>query len=650
MPKKKILFHSNCSRVFSGFGKNAKNVISFLYKTGKYEIIELANGVSESSPALELFPWKCIGSYPDDKALEKQVEINNSIKSKAQYGHFRIDEVILKEKPDIYIGSEDIWAFNGFTEKSWWSHINTILWVTLDSTPMLDTTFSTARNCDKFLTWSNFPQKQLKSKGVTNTQCIHGPIDHRNFKRLSDEERLKLRELHGISKEDFIIGFVFRNQLRKSVPNLMDGFIKFKKENPRCKPKLLLHTHWQEGWDIPKLIKEKNIDNQDILTTYFCSQCKTYKIMPFASDSQKKGEKQPCPNCGGKDTLNTSSVHHGVTEFQLNEIYNLMDVYCHPFTSGGQEIPIQEAKLCELVTLVTDYSCGEDCSGEDSGGFPLSWHEYREAGTQFIKASTCPHSICSKLTKVYKMNKPKLKKLGKTARDFVIKNYSLESCCNNLMKILDELPPINSQLDKESFKTVPDYPMPTDCTDSEFIHNLYNNMLKVKLREHSEVFEFLLKKMSNGVSREKIYKALSSTARKQNNQEEKKDESLSNYIDPKCERNKLALVLPESIGDIFMATSLLPDLKDTYPDYDIYFICKTQYHEILEGNPYITKTIPFTKECHDALMLEGFSNRKDRKDFEGYFDIAILLHVNTQRVLNYTRNGKDKISLDLCTS
>ena len=63
-----------------------------------------------------------------------------------------------------------------------------------------------------------------------------------------------------------------------------------------------------------------------------------------------------------------------------------MDVYCHPFTSGGQEIPIQEAKLTELITLVTNYSCGEDSCNPESGGIPLEWSEYREPGTQFIKA------------------------------------------------------------------------------------------------------------------------------------------------------------------------------------------------------------------------------------------------------------------------
>jgi glycosyltransferase involved in cell wall biosynthesis len=649
MRKKKILFHSNCSRVLTGFGKNAKNVISYLYKTGKYELVEVANGVSEASPALSLFPWNCIGSYPDDKNLDKKIESSQSLKSKAGYGHIRIDSIIEKETPDVYIGSEDIWAFNGFTEKYWWSHINTILWVTLDSTPILDTAFSTARNCDKFITWSHFPQKQLIENGVSNTECIHGPIDHKNFKKLTEEEKKLIRNNNDIDEDCFIIGFVFRNQLRKSVPNLLDGFLKFKKENPQSKPRLLLHTNWQEGWDIPKLLKEKNINNNDILTTYFCSKCKSYKIQPFASDVKNKGEKQKCKNCGAEKSLNTSNVKEGVNEIQLNEIYNLMDVYCHPFTSGGQEIPIQEAKLCELITLVTDYSCGEDCSGEESGGFPLSWHEYREQGTQFIKASTCPHSICSKLTKVFKMNKSKKISLGKKARKFVIDNYSLDSCCQKLMDIIDKMPYIEQNLNKNNFNKNLNYKMPTSCSDEDFILNIYENMLKVKLRKHSEVFEFLMKKIQAGHSREKIYEALKIATSKEKEHNEKTEIKLEDFLTPGDNKGKLAVVLPKSIGDIFMATSLLPDIHNIYPEYKIYFICESQYHEILYGNPYIHKVLPFTSECHDALVLEGFSNRKDRSDFAGYFDIAILLHINNQVVLNYTRNSKDRISLDLCT-
>ena len=97
------------------------------------------------------------------------------------------------------------------------------------------------------------------------------------------------------------------------------------------------------------------------------------------------GQKKQCPHCSSKDSLETTNISNGVNEKQLNEIYNLMDVYCHPFTSGGQEIPVQEAKLAELITLVTNYSCGEDCCTKESGGLPLDWAEYREPGTQFIK-------------------------------------------------------------------------------------------------------------------------------------------------------------------------------------------------------------------------------------------------------------------------
>ena len=68
---------------------------------------------------------------------------------------------------------------------------------------------------------------------------------------------MKLRNIHGIDSDCFVIGFVFRNQLRKSAPNLLDGFKIFLKENPQSKAKLLLHTNWSEGWDLTRLIKEK---------------------------------------------------------------------------------------------------------------------------------------------------------------------------------------------------------------------------------------------------------------------------------------------------------------------------------------------------------------------------------------------------------
>jgi len=62
--KKKILYHSNFSKILSGFGKNAKNILKYLTSTGKYEVVELSNGVSQNHEDLKKLPWKAIGGIP----------------------------------------------------------------------------------------------------------------------------------------------------------------------------------------------------------------------------------------------------------------------------------------------------------------------------------------------------------------------------------------------------------------------------------------------------------------------------------------------------------------------------------------------------------------------------------------------------------
>ena len=190
--------------------------------------------------------------------------------------------------------------------------------------------------------------------GYENVQTTHGALASYDFFRLSASQRKALRKSNNINEEDFIIGFVFRNQLRKSVPNLLQGFKKFKETNPESNAKLLLHTHMEEGWPILSLAKEQNIAKEDILVTHVCSNCKKFVVKPY------EGQNKKCDHCGSENSLNSTSVSMGVDEAQLNEVYNLLDVYCHPFTSGGQEIPIQEAKLTEIITLVTDYSFGAE--------------------------------------------------------------------------------------------------------------------------------------------------------------------------------------------------------------------------------------------------------------------------------------------------
>ena len=635
MKKKKVLIHSNHCKAFTGFGKHTKNILIHLQKTGKYDIVEFSNGIRWGDPKLSNLPWKAEGSLPSDPHHLKKINQDPQLARNASYGSETIDKIIERERPDVYIGIEDIWAFSGYTEKTWWNKINCMIWTTLDSLPILPDAIKAAPKIKNYYTWASFAQKSLNSIGQEHVKTLRGCLDTSHFYRFKNEQRTKLRQRHNISSDDFIIGFVFRNQLRKSVPNLLEGFKIFCQTNPQINAKLLLHTHWGEGWDIPRLLKEKEIDPQKILTTYYCKECGEYEIKNFI------GENLDCNFCGAKKSQVTTQTTAGVNESQLNEIYNLMDVYCHPFTSGGQEIPIQEAKLTELITLVTNYSCGEDCCVEEAGSLPLTWTEYREPGTQFIKASTNPESIANQLKKVATMNKQDQQKMGKMARKFVQDNYSIEVIGKKLESILDEMPEINWDFNFEIEERDPNYIPPEIDSDSEWISDLYKNILKVETSEHDEGHKHWMKRLQEDLTRKDVLKYFKSVAEKENRENKKID--LSDLLDKDDENNRLLLVMPEDEEDIFLSTSLLPNIKKQYPHLNIYFATKQEHFEILEGNPYIHKCIPYHNSLANLPLMEGQSQNK------GYFEIAFLPFVGTKKILNFTHNAKDKIQFKLCT-
>tara|TARA_R110000824_G_scaffold222740_2_gene410484 strand:+ start:923 stop:1321 length:399 start_codon:yes stop_codon:yes gene_type:complete len=103
---------------------------------------------------------------------------------------------------------------------------------------------------------------------------------------------------------------------------------------------------------------------------------------------------------------------------------------------------------------------------------------------------------------------------------------------------------------------------------------------------------------------------------------------------------RLLFCVPESAGDIFLSTSLLPSMKENYPDFDIYFGCNRQFHGILKGNPNIYKVLPYMSIMENVLVMEGYG------DWRGFFDVSITATVLTQRFINYHHNGMDVSSFN----
>ena len=616
--KKKIVFHSNHSRAFTGFGKNCKNSLLHLHETGKYEIVEFCNGVSWSAPHLKTLPWRAYGSLPDDQGLLQQLNKDPQLARAAGYGANMIDQLIKQEKPDIYIGAEDIWAFNGYTERPWWNKTNCMIWTTLDSLPILPDAVSNAPAIKNYYVWASFAEKALAKLGHGHVKTLHGSVDCSTLYRLKDEERNELRGRYGIPQNAFVIGFVFRNQLRKTVPNLLEGFKEFLRQEPQSNARLLLHTHWSEGWDIPRLLHEKSIDPNLVLTTYFCSTCSSYEVRPFT------GQQQQCRACGSK-TLNTTNTTNGVSEKQLNQVYNLMDVYCHPFTSGGQELPVQEAKLTELITLVTDYSCGEDSCSPESGGIPLDWSEYREPGTQFIKASTYPSSISKSLKRVYKMRPEKRKAREKKSRQYVLDNYDKSIIGKKLEDIIDAAPAVDWDFDFSFKPRNPNYVPPNIPDNTAWVSDIYKNILNNVVDHTDKGHQHWMQRLSTDMNREQVLSYFHTVAR-QENAKNTKVEFESLFLDNS--KKRALMVCTGDMNMVFSATSFFESFSQTYPDVDLYFACNPNLRSLVDGNPHITKIIPYHENMEDELAMVGRGTHK------GYVDHYINLTQTTLKNLS----------------
>ena len=635
MRKKKLLYQSDFSLAKTGFGRAAKALLSYLYKTGKYDITHYSCGLTYSHPEFERTPWKTVGSLPNNPQEIQELNKDPNVARLASYGAHYLDRVIQEEKPDVYIAVQDIWGIDFAIDKKWFNKITSVLWTTLDSLPILPTAVEKAPKIKNYWIWSDFATKALHSMGHSHVNTVHGPIETKNFYKLETSKREELRKKFNIPLNAFIIGFVFRNQLRKSVPNLLEGYALWKRSNPEIKNTyLLLHTHWSEGWNIHRLAKEYGIDLNEILTTYVCKNCGNYEIKPF------HGQDVDCRFCGTQKSQITTNVGLGITEDQLNEVYNLMDVYCHPFTSGGQEIPIQEAKLTELITLVTDYSCGEEMCKDAAASFPLEWSEYREHGTEFIKASTKPNSIAKQLNKVYNMPIQKRKEMGRKAREWTINNFSVEVVGKYIEDFIDNAPFTDFDFSTKEEEKDPFCKIPEIKDDNEWLTYMYHNILKMRYVDHNDDgHKYWMQEISKGAKREDIENYFRKVAAQEN--EKNRQISFEEILGEGSPEDRVLYVMPDSIGDVYLSTSLFKSIKKQYPNKKLYVATNPQNFSILDGNPYVDKVIRYIPQMDQLLWLEGIGEHK------GFFDIAFLPHVTTQRLLTYVHNGKTNIEMEI---
>lgn len=137
-----------------------------------------------------------------------------------------------------------------------------------------------------------------------------------------------------------------------------------------------------------------------------------------------------------------------------------------------------------------------------------------------------------------------------------------------------------------------------------------------------------------------IYQYFVQTAQKEN--QKNNQISIKELLGDEGKDKRIAFVLPKSIGDLVMSTSLFQGLKEAYTDCNLYVFCEQKYFEVLEGNEYIHKLLPYSEQVDNQILLEG------QGEHEGFFIASFHPYFRTQKYLDYLHNGKGVSQYDLC--
>jgi glycosyltransferase involved in cell wall biosynthesis len=282
MRKKRVLFLTDYAGAFTGFGKQCKLLLTYLYKTGKYEILNAAQGVAKRGAHEHKFPWKTLGVLPEDPQKIQQINQDPNLARIASYGSLEMTSIVKDFKPDIIFSVNDTWGSQFVTDLTFFDKIPTVCWNTFDSLPLLPDTIEKAPKIKYYWTWSDFAKKELHKHNFNHVKNQYPLVNTNNFYKLPESKITEIKQRFGLPQDAFIIGFVFRNQLRKLINTQIEAYSLFKKHNPEIKNTFLYtHTHYGEGWDIHRLCQQYSVDPREVLCTYVCKETRQYFIAPF---------------------------------------------------------------------------------------------------------------------------------------------------------------------------------------------------------------------------------------------------------------------------------------------------------------------------------------------------------------------------------
>jgi len=370
----KIYWLSDSPMTVTGYATISTNILNYLSSKGHECIFQAHNYIGQDIPPG--LPFK------DGRKLNFTIMGNGKIAYSQDLLMPRIREL----KPDVFGVLLDSFMLYPWALNLDFAPAKSILYFPSDGGGGLP------QGCENILkkfnvsvAMSKFAQKQALEQYGIKSEYIPHAIDTSNYYPIDEGSRMELKRKWGF-QDKFVVGSVFRNQGRKMADRMIKAFAKFAKTHPDAI--LFMHCDPQDisaVFDINLLIQRHNIQNRCVF-----SGMKFYKGFDYK---------------------------------QMNEVYNLMDVFFLSTSGEGFGIPTIEAMGCEIPCVVTDYTTTHELLLDDGVcgiAVPIvtDW-----TGSWTVERGVIDIDKAVQALETLYENKELRKLYGKVGREKVLKNY-----------------------------------------------------------------------------------------------------------------------------------------------------------------------------------------------------------------------------------
>lgn len=476
--KKRIFIVNDTSFLNSGYAIYGKEILSRLHNSGKYEVAELGCYSRPDNPAIKNIPWKFYANNVSGTDPRNEQYKSNPIN---QFGLWRFNRCLVDFKPHIVFDLRDYWMFSYQEVSPYKKYFHWVIMPATDSAPLKPEWLYTFANADVVVPYTQWAKKTL-SESCGNQinlfpKIANAGINPDEFFPLEDKKSHKIKYFN---KDVNVIGTVMRNQKRKLLPDLMIAFKRYlqllKESNTELHDKtiLYLHTSYPEGsgWDIPSLLLEHGIADKTYFT-YHCKNCEKFFPSKFHQGITV------CKYCNNKSAIVASPVN-GITTQQLNEVYNLFDLFVQYAICEGFGMPQVEAAACGLQIASVDYSAmSEIAENLDGYKIPLS-RVFREMETNAdrvypdIDQTVLYFNEFFNNSEEYRNNRSKIIRKKCIAQYTWDKVYSVWDDCFSSIDITKKTPWETAEFAQPKHSQLK---VPKGLNDKEFIQYICNNII-----------------------------------------------------------------------------------------------------------------------------------------------------------------------------